>query len=261
MTALPFLALLLAADPASPQEARRAALAELRASPTPDLALGGADTRRAEAAIEACRERLARRGDGLAEARAAEMAMALLRASQDRALPEPLARRALHAVAEARATLGRDLAEEVASLAEDGREGLRGDATEVLGEVGGADQVARLARLAARPELGQVAEAALARIGGKGLAAAFSAALADRGLPAAGKLALLRAAGRRDLREASAAAVAALGEPALAAEARKAALRLARPSDLAALRKARDGAADAATRGALDRLIARLEKE
>lgn len=262
MIALPLLAWLLAAEPAAsdPQAARRAALSEMRAHPAPERALEGADTRRADAAIEVCRERLARRGDGLAEPRAEAMALALLRASQDGGLPEPLARRALQAVAEARGTLGTQVVAEIARLAETGREALRADAAEVLGEIGGAGEVDVLARLATRPELAEAATAALGRLGGKGVAAAFSRGIADGGMPREGRLALLQAAGRRDLREASAAVVAAIGDPGLATEARKAALRVARPSDLPALRKLRDGTTDAGSRAALDRLIARLEK-
>lgn len=262
MIALPLLACLLVAEPTapSPQEAARAALAAMRASPAPELALRGADSRRAAAAIEVCRERLARHGDGLAEARAEPMAMALLDASQDAGLPEPLARRALHAVAETRGTLGKGAAAEVARLAREGRATLRADAVAALGEIGGAEQIAELARLADQPSLAAPAEAALERIGGKGVAAAFSDGIADRGLSTDGRLALIRAAGRRELREASPAVIAALAEPELATEARKTALRLAQPADLPALRKARDGAKDAATRGALERLIARLEK-
>lgn len=262
MITLPLLACLLAADPAAadPHAARRAALAGMRADPAPERELEGADTRRAEAAIEVCRERLARRGDGLAEPRADAIALALLRASQDGGLPEPLARRALQAVAEARDTLGPGVVAETSRLAGAGRETLRADAAEVLGEIGGAREVDDLARLAARPELAEAATAALGRLGGKGVAAAFSRGIADGAMPREGRRALLQAAGRRDLREASAAAVGALGEPELATEARKAALRLAQPSDLPALRKARDDARDAATRGALERLIARLEK-
>ena len=262
MITLPLLAWLLAADPAAsdPQAARRAALAGMRADPAPERALEGADTRRAEAAIEVCRERLARRGDGLAEPRADAMALALLRTSQDAGLPEPLARRALHAVAEARDGLGPGVVAETARLAVEGRAALRADAAEVLGEIGGAGEVDDLARLATRPELAEAATAALGRLGGKGVAAAFSRGIADGSMPREGRLALLQAAGRRDLREASAAVVAAIGDPGLATEARKAALRVARPSDLPALRKLRDGTTDAAARGALDRLIARLEK-
>ena len=188
------------------------------------------------------------------------MALALLRASQDGGLPEPLARRALQAVAEARDGLGPGVVAETARLAGAGREALRADAAEVLGEIGGAGEVADLARLATRPELAEAATAALGRLGGKGVAAAFSRGIADGAIPREGRLALLQAAGRRDLREASAAVVAAIGNPGLATEARKAALRVARPSDLPALRKLRDGTTDAAARGALDRLIARLEK-
>ncbi len=263
MIAPPLLAWLLAADPAAshPQEARRAALAGMRAHPSPERALEGADTRRAEAAIEVCRERLARHGDGRPEERADAMARALLRASQDAGLPEPLARRALHAVAEARRALGPEIVAETARLAREGREGLRADAVEVLGEIGGAGEVAALARLAARPELSEAATAALERLGGQGVAAAFSKGIGDVGLPREGRIALLQAAGRRDLREASGAAIAAMDDPGLATEARKATLRLARPSDLPALRKARESSREGAARAALDRLIARLEKE
>ena len=263
MSALPLLALLLAAEPlpSAPQEVRRAALAESRASATPHLALAGADSRRAEAAIEACRERLMRHGDGAADPRAREIARALLAASQDPGLSEPLARRALHAVAEGRDRLGEEVADAVARLAETGREGLRSDAAEVLGEVGGARHVPALARLASANPAREGAQVALERIGGKGTAAAFAKGISDASLPPAGRVALLRAAARRDLREVSASAVAALSEPAVAAEARKAVLRLAQRSDLPGLRAARDGSTDAAARGALERLIARLEKE
>lgn len=264
----PWLAWLSAADPSSPSphRARRDALAEARADAEPHLRLPGRNPLRTEAAIEACRERLMRHADGRPDTRAPAIARALIATSQDAEVPETLARRALHAVAEARDTLGPELAESVELAARRGREALWADATEVLGEVGGAPQVASLAWLAASGgEAAQpsaaAAGAALERVGGAGVTAAFIGAIGDRSLPAASRRALLAAAGKRDLREASGATVAALGEPELAAEARKATLRLARPSDLPALRLARDAASDAVTRGALGRLIARLEKE
>ncbi len=256
MIALPLLTLLLAADPAV--EFRRTALAELRTSEQPQLAL--ADPSRAEAAIEVCRERLARAGDGLPEPRAAQLAEALVTAARKGALPPRLASRALHAVAETRGHLGQPMADALAAIALEGPAGLRADATEVLGEVGDGRHVAVLARLAEEPALAEAAATALGRIGGKGVAAAFAQGIADAGAPTDARLALLRAAAKRELREAAPAAIQALGEPALAAEARKATLRLARKSDLALLRKAREDSKDAATRGALGRLIERLEK-
>lgn len=263
MIAPPWLAWLLAAgaSPASPQEARRAALAEARSDAAPHLRLRGGDSSRTEAAIEACRERLVRHAEGRPDRDAAAIARALVAASQDAEMPESLARRALHAVAEARDTLGPELADLVELAARRGRESLRADATEVLGEVGGAPQVGSLAWLAASGGEGATASAvaALERVGGKGTTEAFVGAIGDRSLPAASRRALLSAAGRRDLRAASGAALAALAEPELRVEAQKALLRLARKDDLPALRAART-TAEPATRAMLDRLIARLEK-
>ena len=266
MIVSPLLAWLLAAgaSPASPQEARRAALAEARSDAAPHLRLRGGDSSRTEAAIEACRERLVRHAEGRPDRDAAAIARALVAASQDAEMPESLARRALHAVAEARDTLGPELADLVELAARRGRESLRADATEVLGEVGGAPQVGSLAWLAASGGEGATASAvaagaALERVGGKGTTEAFVGAIGDRSLPAASRRALLSAAGRRDLRAASGAALAALAEPELRVEAQKALLRLARKDDLPALRAART-TAEPATRAMLDRLIARLEK-
>jgi hypothetical protein len=55
--------------------------------------------------------------------------------------------------------------------------------------------------------------------------------------------------------------VAALGEPELRLEAQKAIVRLAGKTDLVVLRDALAKAKEPATRGVLERLIAKLEKE
>lgn len=241
----------------------RAALALLRASDAPQEALGHADRKVAEAAVDVCRERIAdhqaQDGDRASLAIAERL---LAHATSGKADPD-LARRCIHAVAESRHAFGGRISAAVAKVALEGPAELRVDATEALAELGDGSQTAVLARLAASDDADLAAAAAegLSRIHGKGVTDAFVKGIADPTLPAKARRALLQAASRRGMSAAAGATAAALGEPDLRLEAQKAIVRLAGKSDLPALREALGKAKEPATRGVLERLIAKLEKE
>jgi len=241
----------------------RAALAALRAADAPQDSLGHADRKVAEAAIDVCRERIAdhqaQEGDGASLAIAERL---LAHATSGRADPE-LARRCIHAVAESRHAFGGKVSGAMARVALEGPVALRADATEALAELGDGARAATLARLAAADDAEVAAAAAegLTRIHGKGVTDAFVAGIADQALPAKARKALLQAASRRGMSAAAGAAAGALADPELRLEAQKALLRLAGKGDLPALRAALAKASEPGTRGALERLIARLEKE
>ncbi|MFN7340841.1 MAG: hypothetical protein ACK5VI_07165 [Opitutia bacterium] len=241
----------------------RAALAALRASDTPQASLGHPDRKVAEAAVDVCRERIA--DHQAQEGDAASLAIAerlLTHATSGKADPD-LARRCIHAVAESRHAFGGKVSGAVAKIALEGPAELRVDATEALAELGDGSQAAVLARLAASDDADLSAAAAegLTRIHGKGVTDAFVAGIADAALPAKARRALLQAASRRGMSAAAGATAAALAEPELRLEAQKAIVRLAGKQDVPALREALAKAKEPATRGVLERLIAKLEKE
>lgn len=241
----------------------RAALALLRTSDAPQASLGHADRKVAEAAVDVCRERIAdyqaQDGDTASLAIAERL---LAHATSGKADPD-LARRCIHAVAESRHAFGGKVSAAVARIAVEGPAALRVDATEALAELGDGSQTAVLARLAASDDADLAAAAAegLSRIHGKGVTDAFVAGISDPALPAKARKALLQAASRRGMSAAAGAAAAALDEPDLRLEAQKAIVRLAGKPDLAALRQALAKAKEPATKGVLERLIAKLEKE
>jgi len=241
----------------------RAALAILRGSDAPQAALGHADRKVAEAAVDVCRERIAdhqAQEDDTVSLAIAERLLA--HATSGQADPD-LARRCIHAVAESRHAFGGKVSGAVARIALEGPAALRLDATEALAELGDGSQTAVLARLAALDDADLSAAAAegLTRIHGKGVTDAFVAGIADASLPAKARRALLQAASRRGMSAAAGAAAAALAEPELRLEAQKAVVRLAGRQDVPALKEALAKAKEPATKGVLERLIAKLEKE
>lgn len=241
----------------------RAALAILRASDAPQDALGHADRKVEEAAVDVCRERIADYQDQEGDAASLAIAERLLAHATSGRADTEVARRCIHAVAESRHAFGGRISAAVARIALEGPSALRADATEALAELGDGAQAAVLARLAAadEAELASAAAEGLIRIHGKGVTDAFVRGIGDRELPAKARKALLQAAGRRGMSAAAAAAAAAMSEPELRLEAQKAVVRLAGKPDLPALRSALAKAEEPATRSVLERLIAKLEKE
>jgi len=241
----------------------RAALNALRGSDAPHDSLGHPDRKVAEAAVDVCRERIA--DHQAQEGDVASLAIAerlLAHATSGKAEPD-LARRCIHAVAESRHSFGGKVSGAMAKVALEGPAALRVDATEALAELGDGSQAPVLARLAASDDADLSAAAAegLTRIHGKGVTDAFVAGIADAGLPAKARKALLQAASRRGMSAAAGATAAALSDPELRLEAQKAIVRLAGRQDVPALREALAKAKEPATKGVLERLIAKLEKE
>jgi len=167
------------------------------------------------------------------------------------------ARLLLAALAEAKATA---TAPQVAALASRKDSPLRAEAALALAEIGGAKAVPILADLAQDEALSEHLVAALAKTSGPGVTEAFNAGIRDSQLNLAGRTALIKAAIARNHRAVSPSLCAVLGEEALRLEAQKALLKLARPEDLPALKAAAAAMKNAATKAALERLIAKLEK-
>jgi HEAT repeat protein len=167
------------------------------------------------------------------------------------------ARLLLAALAEAKATT---TAAQVAALASQKDSPLRAEAALALAEIGGAKAVPILAELAKDEALNENIVAALAKTSGPGVTDAFNAGIADAKLDLAGRTALIKAAIARNNRAVSPSLCAVLADDALRLEAQKALLKLARPEDLPALRAAAASMKNAATKAALERLIAKLEK-
>lgn len=248
---------------ADTNERYRLALAALRTAANPARLASHPDRRVAEAAIDAARERLADTADQPSPA-AESLAESLLTFAGAKATDPGLAMRAVHAVAESRNAFDGRISGAMARLALDPACRIRPDAVAALAELGDGAQAATLARLSGDAD-SAVAEAAregLTAIQGKGVTDTFVRGIADTGLDTASRIALLQAATKRGMAAAAPAAAKAIAEPALRLEAQKAVLKLARKEHLPALREARDQSKDAAaTRAALERLIARLEKE
>lgn len=240
-------------------ERYRVALAALRGADNPALSASHADPQVAAAAIDAARERLV---DAAPPNEA--IAGALLAFAGAPGSRPDLAARAVHAVAESRDAFGGRISGQVARLALNPACTVRLDAIAALGDLGDGSQAATLARLAGDAD-GAVAEAAregLASIQGKGVTDTFVRGIRDDTLGDQARIALLQAATRRGMAAATPPAAQALTSPALRLEAQKAVLKLARREHVADLRAAREKLSDApATQAALDRLIARLEKE
>lgn len=167
------------------------------------------------------------------------------------------ARLLLAALAEAKATT---TAARVAALAGQANSPLRAEAALALAEIGGAKAVPILAELARDEALNENILAALTKTSGPGVTDAFNAGILNAKLDLAGRTALIKAAVARNHRAVSPSLCAVLAEEALRLEAQKALLKLARPEDVPALQTAAAGMKNAATKAALARLIAKLEK-
>lgn len=167
------------------------------------------------------------------------------------------ARLLLAALAEAKAT---GTAAQVAALASQTDSPLRAEAALALAEIGGAKAVPILAELAKDEALNENIVAALAKTSGPGVTDAFNAGILNAQLDLAGRTALIKAAIARNHRAVSPTLCTVLAEEALRLEAQKALLKLARPEDVPALKAAAGGMKNAATKAALERLIAKLEK-
>ena len=167
------------------------------------------------------------------------------------------ARLLLAALAEAKAA-GATTA--VAALASQAGSPVRVDAALALAEIGGAKAVPVLAGLAKDEAIAEEVVNALAKVSGPGVTEAFNAGIRDAKAELPGRFALIKAAVTRNNRAVAAALCVAILEEPMRLESQKALLKLASPADLPALRQAEQAVANAATKAALGRLIAKLEK-
>ena len=129
-----------------------------------------------------------------------------------------------------------------------------------LAEIGGAKAVPVLAGLAKDEAIAEEVVNALAKVSGPGVTEAFNAGIRDAKAELPGRFALIKAAVTRNNRAVAAALCVAILEEPMRLESQKALLKLASPADLPALRQAEQAVANAATKAALGRLIAKLEK-
>ncbi len=252
-----FLALLLVASvafaadrPAVDHAAYTAALKDFRKGATKSIdALKKPDAPAAVrlAAVDDVRERLV---DEPASPLVAEVAALL--GSADVATAKLL----LAALAEAKAA---GATPQVAALAAKADSPLRVPAALALAEVGGAKAVPVLASLAKDEALADDIQDALVKVAGPGVTDAFVAGIADAKADVAARAALIKAAVARNLRSVTGALCVAIKEETMRLECQKALLKLAQPSDLAALRDAEKSVANETTKGALGRLIKKLE--
>lgn len=204
------------------------------------------ETRRA--AVDDLRERLV---DEPASSLAAQVGGALGKVDVE------TARLLLAALAEAKATT---TAPQVAALAAKKDSPLQAEAALALAEIGGAKAVPILAALAQEEAIAEEIVAALAKAAGPGVTDAFNAGIADAKLGVAGRTALIKAAIVRNNRAVAPALCPLLADDTMRLEAQKALLKLARPEDAPALKAALGGVKNAATKAAMERLIAKLEK-
>lgn len=228
-----------------------AALKEFRSQDGRSLATLRATGKSAEerrAAIDDVRERLV---DEPAGPLTKEVATLLAQASPADA------RLLLAALAEAKAA-GATTA--VAALASQAGSPVRVDAALALAEIGGAKAVPVLAGLAKDEAIAEEVVNALAKVSGPGVTEAFNAGIRDAKAELPGRFALIKAAVTRNNRAVAAALCVAILEEPMRLESQKALLKLATPADLPALRQAEQAVANAATKAALGRLIAKLEK-
>lgn len=168
----------------------------------------------------------------------------------------PTGKLLLAALAEAKAS---GAAPAVARLAGRAASPLRVEAALALAEVGGAKAVPVLADLAKDEALADDIQQALVKVAGPGVTDAFVAGITDMKADVPARAALVRAAVARNLRAVAGALCVAIKEEPMRLECQKALLKLAQPSDLAALREAEKVVTNEATKGALARLIRKLE--
>ena len=162
----------------------------------------------------------------------------------------------LSALAEAKAS---GATAQVAALASKADSPLRIPAALALAEVGGAKAVPVLASLAKDEALAENIQDALVKVAGPGVTDAFVAGISDTKADVSARSALIKAAVGRNLRSVAGALCVAIKEEPMRLECQKALLKLAQPSDLAALRDAEKAVTNETTKGALGRLIKKLE--
>ena len=162
----------------------------------------------------------------------------------------------LSALAEAKAS---GATAQVAALASNSQSPLRIPAALALAEIGGAKAVPLLASLAKDVALADNIQDALVKVAGPGVTDAFVAGIADTTADVSARSALIKAAVGRNLRSVAGALCVAVKEEPMRLECQKALLKLAQSSDLAALRDAEKAVTNETTKGALGRLIKRLE--
>ena len=167
-----------------------------------------------------------------------------------------IARLLLAALAEAKAV---SATPQVAALAAKSDSPLRVPAALALAEVGGAKAVPVLAALASDAALADSIQEALIKVAGPGVSDAFIAGIADTRSAPEARAALIKAAVARNLRSVAGALCVAIKEEPMRLECQKALLKLAQPSDLSALREAEKTVTNETTKGALGRLIKKLE--
>jgi len=247
-----FLAIAAHAAEAPLDHARYAvALKEFRAQDGRSLVVlraagGSAEERRA--AIDDVRERLV---DEPAGPLTSAVAALLPQASPVEA------RLLLAALAEAKAG---GATASVAALAAQADSPVRVDAALALAEIGGAKAVPVLAALAKDEAIAEEAVAALAKVSGPGVTEAFNTGIRDAQAALPARFALIKAAVVRNNRAIAGALCVTIREEPMRLESQKALLKLASAADLPALRQAEAAVANAATKAALGRLIAKLEK-
>ena len=251
LLALHFAASLLAADrPAVDHAAYTAALKDFRKGTSKSIdVLKKADAPAAVrlAAIDDVRERLV---DEPTSSLVAEVAGLL--ASTD----VETAKLLLSALAEAKAS---GATAQVAALAAKADSPLRVPAALALAEVGGAKAVPVLASLAKDDALADNIQEALVKVAGPGVTDAFVSGIADTKADISARNALIKAAVGRNLRSVAGVLCVAIKEEPMRLECQKALLKLAQSSDLAALRDAEKSVTNETTKGALGRLIKKLE--
>jgi len=251
LLALLFTASLLAADrPAVDHAAYTAALKDFRKGTSKSIdTLKKADAPAAArlAAVDDVRERLV---DEPTSPLVGEVAALL--GSTD----VEIAKLLLAALAEAKAS---GATSQVAALAAKADSPLRVPAALALAEVGGAKAVPVLASLAKDEALAENIQDALVKVAGPGVTDAFVAGISDTKADASARTALIKAAVGRNLRSVAGALCVAIKEESMRLECQKALLKLAQPSDLAALRDAEKSVTNETTKGALGRLIKKLE--
>jgi hypothetical protein len=162
----------------------------------------------------------------------------------------------LAALAEAKAA---GATTQVAALAAKADSPLRIPAALALAEIGGAKAVPVLASLAKDEALADNIQDALVKVAGPGVTDAFVAGISDSKADVTARIALIKAAVGRNLRSVAGALCVAIKEETMRLECQKALLKLAQPSDLDALRDAEKTITNATTKGALGRLIKKLE--
>ena len=162
----------------------------------------------------------------------------------------------LSALAEAKAA---GATSQVAALASKIDSPLRVPAALALAEIGGAKAVPILAALAKDEALAENIQDALVKVAGPGVTDAFTAGITDAKADVSARNALIKAAVARNFRAVAGALCVAIKEESMRLECQKALLKLAQPADLAALRDAEKTITNETTKGALGRLIKKLE--